>query len=595
MYRSTFLMCGILCCIYQTIDKNKIFEINKWTTLKEQTAKRGPDILSTCQITTDHWSGEFVASVLWMQGSCPTLQPCVDEEGNILLWNGDIFTGILASNDDCDTLTLSTKLKSQNNVYQTLSHIEGPYSFIYFQKKTNTLYFGRDSIGRHSLLINIHVEDESPFLTLCSIAHKNIENIIELPAIGIFSMDLNASTFNLSCSPWHDTDDHFYSVIKNLNLPINIRINQSILPITIENSSSQLMNQESLNFIDIVNSMDYKGKEMLEHLLKDVRVDKKVSQLWRLLNSSVHYRVNKKPRFCQSCVKLVINPNPISNDECNCDHSKIGILFSGGLDSTILAAITSTIIPEDESIDLINVAFELTANKNRSSSSAFDVPDRKTGYQALEELKEIFPQRKWNFIEVNITREELQEYCSKHICHLIYPLRTILDESLGCALWFASRGSGVSSSTNQLYQSPCRVLLLGMGADELFGGYTRHRTILRRSGWDALTKELNQELLRIPERNLGRDDRIISDHGRQARFPFLDDNLVKYVRSLKSWERCCPIDKMPSGIGDKLLLRLLAYKIGLKETATFPKRAFQFGSRIANSKENAKDLSQWLK
>jgi hypothetical protein len=51
---------------------------------------------------------------------------------------------------------------------------------------------------------------------------------------------------------------------------------------------------------------------------------------------------------------------------------------------------------------------------------------------------------------------------------------------------------------------------------------------------------------------------------------------------------------MPTGLGDKLLLRLLACKIGFQNTANFPKRAFQFGSRIANGRENASDVSNRL-
>lgn len=43
--------------------------------------------------------------------------------------------------------------------------------------------------------------------------------------------------------------------------------------------------------------------------------------------------------------------------------------------------------------------------------------------------------------------------------------------------------------------------------------------------------------------------------------------------------RCYPTDKMPSGLGDKLLLRLLACKLGFQITANFPKKAFQFGSK----------------
>ncbi len=49
----------------------------------------------------------------------------------------------------------------------------------------------------------------------------------------------------------------------------------------------------------------------------------------------------------------------------------VGILFSGGLDSMVLAALASRHIPQQESIDLINVAFGDTEN------SEFDkVPDR---------------------------------------------------------------------------------------------------------------------------------------------------------------------------------------------------------------------------
>jgi asparagine synthetase B (glutamine-hydrolysing) len=76
-----------------------------------------------------------------------------------------------------------------------------------------------------------------------------------------------------------------------------------------------------------------------------------------------------------------------------------------------------------------------------------------------------------------------------------------------------------------------------MGADELFGGYRRHRTALNLEGWNGLRNELQLDLSRISTRNLGRDNRIVSDHCCQGRLPYLDESVVSYVSSLEPWER----------------------------------------------------------
>ena len=56
-----------------------------------------------------------------------------------------------------------------------------------------------------------------------------------------------------------------------------------------------------------------------------------------------------------------------------------------------------------------------------------------------------------------------------------------------------------------------------MGADEQLAGYGRHRSAFQRRSWPGLVTEIQTQLLGICERNLGRDDRVISDHGREAR------------------------------------------------------------------------------
>jgi len=143
----------------------------------------------------------------------------------------------------------------------------------------------------------------------------------------------------------------------------------------------------------------------------------------------------------------------------------------------------------------------------------------------------------------------------------------------------ALKGNAVLETTKHKYHSAVKVLLIGIGADEQLGGYGRHRSAYLKGGEQALRQELSKDMERLWTRNLGRDDRCVSDHGREARFPFLDEDVVSYVRSLPIQQI---VDlRLPSGVGDKRILRDAAKKIGLKGCSGLVKRAIQFGSRIA--------------
>lgn len=81
-------------------------------------------------------------------------------------------------------------------------------------------------------------------------------------------------------------------------------------------------------------------------------------------------------------------------------------------------------------------------------------------------------------------------------------------------------------------------------------------------------------------RNLGRDDRVLSDHGRESRLPYLDECVVSTLQSFP----LTSVVKMdlPRGVGDKYLLRVIAKDYcHLSACSGLVKRAIQFGTRIA--------------
>lgn len=164
-----------------------------------------------------------------------------------------------------------------------------------------------------------------------------------------------------------------------------------------------------------------------------------------------------------------------------------------------------------------------------------------------------------------------------------------MDLSIALALYFAARGTGLirtDMSSDVLYTTTARVLLSGLGADELFGGYTRHGVAHSRHGFKGLIEELELDVNRLGKRNLGRDDRVLSNWGREARFPYLDEDLVRWALDCPVWEKCGFGSDNPDSMDDKdyvepgkRILRLLAQKLGLPTVAKEKKRAVSSVSR----------------
>ncbi|CAH0726032.1 unnamed protein product, partial [Brenthis ino] len=557
-------MCGIFCEI--RYNKHTITTDNK---VLERLRNRGPDSTNNFEfVVNNDITLYFSAYILWMQGMKLTPQPVEDENG-ILLFNGDIFDDTWDKKFS-DTYVLMRKLVTCNSSEQIISQmktLKGPFSLIYYNKLKNKLFFLRDRIGRNSLLF---CKSSNSYVISSVLGRKY--SCIEIPATYIYEFNINEQKLQLHS--WNDS----LELVNTLSIENWLQVikEQQSQPddefiVDFDNTSSNLSEED-----DVVQQIEklsqkYENKlVILKHLLDNSIIFKTVMKIVELLEKSVKVRVETQPSKCKDCIKT----------EIKCNHCTTGILFSGGLDCTILAFLADKYVPKDQPIDLINVAFE---TKNNDS---YDVPDRITGRESFEELKRTCGSRQWVFREVNVSRVKLAEYQSSIIGDLVYPRRTILDESLGSALWFAAQGQSDEDETS------CRVLLLGSGADELFGGYVRHRNAFKRQGWPGLAKELLLDWKRISFRNLARDNRVISDHGRQPRLPYLDEDFTEFVLNLKPWLKCFPSSKLECGIGDKLILRLVAFYLGLNNVTILPKRALQFGSRIANKKEKGNDISK---
>lgn len=225
-------------------------------------------------------------------------------------------------------------------------------------------------------------------------------------------------------------------------------------------------------------------------------------------------------------------------------HIKVGVLFSGGIDSTLIAKTL-----QDMHIDFTCYTSHVN---NPQGDKAHDLVASQRVAQ-----KYGFP-----LTIIDVTEDQIPTL-AKTVTQEIEEAHAV---KVGVGMPFYGCAQAAA-------QDGCKVIFSGLGAEELFAGYKRHKD----------SKDINDEcingLLWMYERDLYRDDVLTMRQGVELRLPMLDRKLIEFALSIPSEL------KIRQGV-EKFILRKAALKLGLEEVdAMRPKKAAQYGSKFDNALE----------
>ncbi len=228
----------------------------------------------------------------------------------------------------------------------------------------------------------------------------------------------------------------------------------------------------------------------------------------------------------------------------NLNSENVGILYSGGIDSSILLKI----LIEEIGIDRI---IPVTVGEKGS----YDLNN------ALSGAKELGINLKTCFLEKSLIEITLDKILDLNVISEVNKLAIAIPLFIGM---------------NFLSENKIKCVFLGQGADELFGGYKKYAELYKNSGKDSIRTLMDSDLASLMTNQLVMEKKIAKYLGLRSIYPFLSPDVIKYAQST-------PIDHHIIYKEDdpirKALLRKLAVDIGLPtRIADQPKKALQYGS-----------------
>lgn len=245
------------------------------------------------------------------------------------------------------------------------------------------------------------------------------------------------------------------------------------------------------------------------------------------------------------------------------DLREVGVIFSGGLDSSYLALLLKEI---SENVPLKIKLYAVGVEGSKDVEAA------------------IYASKFLNMdLEICTLTEEMIREALPSVVNAIGD-DNLMKVGVGLTTYFA---------TKMAAKDNINVAISGQGADELFGGYKRY---LESFVNDTLNYDIREDISNMYHVNLERDDACSMLNSVEIRLPFLDKKLVELALNI-------PDNKKIVSMHDdmrKSILRKLAFEEGLDyEIAYRPKKAAQYGTGIDKvlRKKIIKDtdISKYLK
>jgi len=178
----------------------------------------------------------------------------------------------------------------------------------------------------------------------------------------------------------------------------------------------------------------------------------------------------------------------------------------------------------------------------------------------LEAAKKAAKRFKFKLRAETISLEELEKILKKVLKVIKEP--DVVKAGVGCVFYKAF----LLAKKDKIKE-----VFIGLGSEELFAGYQRHRDMFESKGLEAVHKECLKGLKSMYKRDLIRDSLIAKDRKMVLRLPFLDDNVIEYAM------RIHPKHKIAKN-QSKIIIREVAEELGLKEFSWRKKKAAQYGS-----------------